>query len=140
MKEKKKILFICLLVSLSFGKDIEWMKYKEGLLNNNDKPIFYVLSASYCIFCKRDIKMMNETPTLKKYIEDNFVNIYEKSTGNNVAAGRTYTSESSNPKKFVLNPGMYEVKILTLGNHKGNKDSVTITIEEGKTVEKIFSF
>lgn len=57
----KKILFICLLVSLSFGKDIEWMKYKEGLLNNNDKPIFYVLSASYCIFCKRDIKMMNET-------------------------------------------------------------------------------
>jgi len=71
---------------------------------------------------------------------DATVNIYEKSTGNNVAAGRTYTSESSNPKKFVLNPGMYEVKILTLGNHKGNKDSVTITIEEGKTVEKIFSF
>ncbi len=95
----KKILFICLLVSLSFGKDIEWMKYKEGLLNNNDKPIFYVLSASYCIFCKRDIKMMNENPTLKKYIEDNFVNIYEERDVENVPS---YLDQMITPVYYVL--------------------------------------
>ncbi len=71
---------------------------------------------------------------------DATVNIYEKSTGKNVAGGRTYTSESSNPKKFILNPGTYEVKIMTVSNPKGEKDSVTITIEKGKTVEKIVSF
>ena len=71
---------------------------------------------------------------------DATVNFHEKSTGKNVAGSRTYTSESSNPKKFILNPGTYEVKIMTLGNHKGNNDSFTITIEEGKTVEKIITF
>jgi len=71
---------------------------------------------------------------------DAVVNIQEKSTGKNVAGNRTYTSENSNPKVFVLNPGTYTVKITTLGNHKGNNDSFTITVEEGKTIEKIITF
>jgi Ca-activated chloride channel family protein len=71
---------------------------------------------------------------------DATVNFHDAATGNNITGGRTYTSESSNPKEFVLNPGMYEVKVMTLGVHKGNKNSFTITVEEGKTVEKIISF
>ncbi|MBK9257546.1 MAG: VWA domain-containing protein [Saprospiraceae bacterium] len=71
---------------------------------------------------------------------DATVNFQEKSTEKNVAGGRTYTSDSSNPKKFVLNPGTYEVKIVTVGKHKGKNDSFTITIEAGKTAEKIITF
>ncbi|MGK2861060.1 MAG: vWA domain-containing protein, partial [Chitinophagaceae bacterium] len=71
---------------------------------------------------------------------DATVNFQEASTGKNVAGSRTYASESSNPKKFVLNPGTYEVKIMTLGAYKGKNESFTMTIEEGKTVEKIVSF
>lgn len=71
---------------------------------------------------------------------DSTVNFHEISTGKNVAGRRTYTSESSNPRKFILTPGEYEVKIVTLGNHKGKSDSFSLKIEEGKTVEKIISF
>jgi len=70
---------------------------------------------------------------------DATVNFYEKSTGKNVAAGRTYTSDKSNPKKFILSQGTYEVKIATVGKYKGKKDSFTITIEADKTIEKIIS-
>ena len=71
---------------------------------------------------------------------DATVNFYETTTGKNVAGGRTYTSEKNNPKKFVLNPGIYDVKIVTLGAHKGNSDSFTITVKTGETVEKIITY
>ncbi|NNE75902.1 MAG: hypothetical protein HKN31_02395, partial [Pricia sp.] len=71
---------------------------------------------------------------------DASVKFQEISSGKNVVGGRTYTSESSNPKEFILNPGTYEVKINTLGNHKGNTDSFRVTVEEGKTIEKIITF
>jgi len=71
---------------------------------------------------------------------DATVNFYEKTTRKNVAAARTYTSESSNPKKFLLNPGEYEVKIVTLGAHKGHTETFTITVKQGETVEKIITY
>lgn len=71
---------------------------------------------------------------------DATVNFHEINTRKNVAGARTYTSDSSNPKKFILNPGTYEVKISTVGKHKGYKDSFTIIVEEGKTVEKSITF
>ncbi|MBK7805173.1 MAG: VWA domain-containing protein [Saprospiraceae bacterium] len=71
---------------------------------------------------------------------DATVNFMEKSTGKNVASGRTYISDSSNPKKFILSPGTYEVKIATVGKYKGKKDSFTVTIEADKTIEKIITF
>jgi len=71
---------------------------------------------------------------------DATVNFFEKTTGKNVAGARTYTSKSSNPKKFILSPGTYTVKIVTLGAHKGNSDTFSITVKEGETVEKIMTY
>ena len=71
---------------------------------------------------------------------DATVNFYEKSTGENVAAARTYTTEKNNPRQFTLNPGTYEVKIVTLGVHKGNKETFTLKVRQGETTEKIITY
>ena len=68
---------------------------------------------------------------------DATVNFYEELSGKNVSGSRTYTSSRSNPKKFVLNPGTYKVKIQTLGKHKGYNESFSLTIKEGDTIEKL---
>lgn len=71
---------------------------------------------------------------------DASVKITEVKTKEIVAAGRTYMSASSNPKKFQLNPGTYTVQIVGLGINKGKNDSYTIVVTAGKTVEKISTF
>ncbi len=71
---------------------------------------------------------------------DATVNFFEKTTNKNVAAARTYTSESSNPRKFILNPGTYRVEIKALGKYGGKKESITIDVKENETVEKIINF
>lgn len=71
---------------------------------------------------------------------DATVNIFENTNNKNVASGRTYTSSSSNPRKFILNPGTYNVKIMTLGKHKGKSQTFSITVKAGQTEEKIISY
>ena len=71
---------------------------------------------------------------------DATVNFVEVKSGKNVAGSRTYTSEKNNPRKFLLNPGSYTVKIVTLGKHKGDKATITVTLEKGETVERILTF
>jgi Ca-activated chloride channel family protein len=71
---------------------------------------------------------------------DASINFIEVSSGKRVAGSRSYTSASSNPSKFILNPGVYNVKVLTLGKHKGNSKLFTIEVKEGETVEKILTF
>lgn len=71
---------------------------------------------------------------------DATVNVFDKVSGKNVAAGRTYTSENNNPRKFILNPGTYEVKIVTLGAHKGNASAFTLIVQENQTVEKTITY
>lgn len=71
---------------------------------------------------------------------DATVVFHEKESGKNVAANRTYTSPSSNPKEFILNPGVYKVKINTLGAHKGNSKEITVEVSLGTTVERILKF
>ena len=39
------------------------------------------------------------------------VSVVDPTSGKTVAAGRTYTSASSNPKRFVVSPGRYTVRI-----------------------------
>ena len=68
---------------------------------------------------------------------DATVNFKDLETGKSVAGSRTYTSESSNPKEFILTPGNYEVKINTLGKHKGTSKVFKIEVKTGATVEKI---
>lgn len=71
---------------------------------------------------------------------DATVNFYEKTTNKSVAASRTYTSSTSNPRKFILNPGTYHVKIMTLGKHKGKSETFYINVKTGQTEEKIISY
>ena len=71
---------------------------------------------------------------------DATVKFTEVNSGKNVDNGRTYTSASSNPKSFILNPGNYSVKITSLGKHKGISDSFNITINAGATTEKLLAY
>ena len=71
---------------------------------------------------------------------DAVVKIVDPASKKNVAGGRTYTSESSNPRPFTLNPGTYEVSLTALGEHKGKSESFTLEVKEGETVEKVINF
>ena len=68
---------------------------------------------------------------------DSVVNIEEVSSGKNVASGRTY----NRGREFLLNPGMYKVKVAPLGNYKDRKaQSFTIEVEKGETTTKTITF
>ena len=71
---------------------------------------------------------------------DATVNFIEVGTGKNVDRGRTYKSANSNPRKFILNPGTYNVKIVTLGAHKGNSDTFVINVKASETIEKVVTY
>jgi Ca-activated chloride channel family protein len=71
---------------------------------------------------------------------DATVNFHESNSNKHVAGGRTYTSANNNPKEFLLNPGSYTVKIVTLGVHKGNSKTFTIVLNKGETVTKSIVF
>mgnify|MGYP002401362465 CR=1 FL=1 len=68
---------------------------------------------------------------------DALVKITDVRTKKQVAAGRTYTSEGSNPKKFILNPGTYTVAITGLGKHAGKNGTFSMEITEAGTFEKV---
>ncbi|MBT8255746.1 MAG: VWA domain-containing protein [Bacteroidia bacterium] len=68
------------------------------------------------------------------------VNIYTKSTEESVAGGRSYTSSSSNPREYILNPGDYKVK---LRGRKNGADTIKwfeITVKEGESITKMYEW
>lgn len=71
---------------------------------------------------------------------DAMVEIREATSNTSVAGARTYTSDSNNPKQFILNPGNYQVTLRALGAHSGKTETFSIVVEEGKTTEKITTF
>lgn len=71
---------------------------------------------------------------------DATVNIVDLNTKKSVAAGRTYTTRESNPKKFLLSPGNYEVSLKALKEHKGKTQSFNLEVKAGETIEKITNF
>lgn len=71
---------------------------------------------------------------------DAVIKIKDVNTNKSAASGRTYTSPSSNPKKFILIPGTYEVTLTALGDHKGKKETFTIVVKQGASTEKIIKF
>ena len=71
---------------------------------------------------------------------DATVNFYEESTGKNVAGSRTYTSSGNNPREFILNPGIYNVKVQTLGAHAGHKETFKLEVVAGETVQKTLTY
>ncbi len=56
------------------------------------------------------------------------------SGGKSVAQGRTYTHEKSNPKTFHLTPGEYRLSVEEI---RGETVELSVTIEEGATLEKM---
>lgn len=71
---------------------------------------------------------------------DAVVSVIEVNSKKSVASGRTYTAETSNPKRIVLNPGTYEVTLSTVSEPKGKKETFRMEIKEGETFEKVVSF
>ena len=71
---------------------------------------------------------------------DAMVRVVEVNSNTTVAGARTYTSESSNPRKFILNPGTYQVTLSALGSYAGKTETFSVAVEEGATIEKITSF
>lgn len=71
---------------------------------------------------------------------DATVNLTEINSNKRVAGSRTYTSTNNNPRKFLLNSGIYSVKVVTLGAHKGNTETFTIEVKKGETVTKTLTF
>ncbi|MCP5179057.1 MAG: VWA domain-containing protein [Pseudomonadales bacterium] len=68
---------------------------------------------------------------------DAVVSISDRYTGKNVAGARTYTSASSNPRRFVLTPGSYSVTYSSLGKHKGHSGSFDMDIDAEGAVERV---
>ena len=62
---------------------------------------------------------------------DATLRIRSVASGDAVGQGRTYTSETSNPKTFVLTPGDYEV---TVSEIRGEKRTLQVTVPEAETV------
>lgn len=71
---------------------------------------------------------------------DATVNVVDKRLRKNMAGGRTYKNVSSNPRTYDLTPGVYEVRIRTLGEHSGHDDTLEIEIHPGETVRKIVTY
>lgn len=69
---------------------------------------------------------------------DAVVKVNNKESNQNITGSRTYTSSSSNPKTIIILPGTYEVKINTLGVHKGITKTEILTVVPNKTSTKIF--
>ncbi len=72
---------------------------------------------------------------------DAVISIHDKKTGKNIAGGRSYTSASSNPKEFMLNPGMYDVVVKAVKKEfAGKSESFTIEVKQSETIVKIVNF
>ncbi len=87
---------------------------------------------------KSGIAMIGATNA--KGLIDALVDIKDATTKKSMATGRTYTAATSNPKKFVLTPGSYEVTVTAFKELNGKKQTFTMVVKEGESVEKVASY
>lgn len=72
---------------------------------------------------------------------DATINLKEITTGKNVAGGRSYTTDSSNPKEFLLSPGTYEIVVKAVKKELAGKvETFTIEVKQGETMERMVKF
>ena len=57
-------------------------------------------------------------------------------SGENVAGGRTYTADTSNPRRFVLPPGTYTVRVRAVRHPDDAPREMEVTVEGGGTTEE----
>lgn len=68
---------------------------------------------------------------------DAVVTVTDSKSGKNVAGGRTY----DRGKEFLLNPGIYSVKIVPLGEFKDRSpQTITLEVKKGKAISKTLNF
>lgn len=94
-----KILLLTIIATISFSSEIKWLNYNQSLKSKEDKPILFVLSASYCEFCKRDMKMIAKEKNLSEYIERNFIPVYMERDIDYVPS---YLDSSFTPIYYIL--------------------------------------
>lgn len=71
---------------------------------------------------------------------DATIQIKEMITGKVVASGRTYESPSSNPGKFILTPGTYELTLKGVGKNADRKNISSFEITPGGIVDQLITF
>lgn len=96
----RKIILLSLIGLSLFGKDINWFSYKEGMLNKEEKPKLYMLSATYCTYCEKNKELMNNDKHLNKYINNNFIAISQEKDIEKVP---NYLDNTLTPIYYVLN-------------------------------------
>lgn len=67
---------------------------------------------------------------------DSTVAVADAATGQSVAAGRTYTTASSNPRQFIIKPGTYKVTVQPLKPKGLAAKEITVTVKTGETTEE----
>lgn len=65
---------------------------------------------------------------------DATVHVVRAEDGRQVGSGRTYASETTNPKAFTLSPGRYRVDLGAVKLPGSPKRSLEVTVEAGETV------
>ncbi len=73
---------------------------------------------------------------LKSNLVDAVVKVLRKDNDKEVARGRTYMSDHSNPKSFILEPGIYQVEIQPVKPKGLSVKTIEVEIQAGKTLEK----
>jgi Ca-activated chloride channel family protein len=123
--------------------DIEVMALRIDGLENKYKIEGVAVESGKTVDAKHDFKTGIAKVGLKTgtTLVDALVSIKEKASNIGVAGGRTYTSENSNPKEFILNPGIYEVTVSAVKKeYAGIKQTFTMEIKQGETFTNILSF
>ncbi len=69
-------------------------------------------------------------------LADATVTVLSAAGGSSVAAGRTYTGASTNPKSFVLTPGSYRVTVKPVRVPTAAPQELTVEVVAGETVER----
>ncbi|MEM8524114.1 MAG: VWA domain-containing protein [Bacteroidota bacterium] len=68
---------------------------------------------------------------------DATIRIFDTTTGKSVVTSRTYKSEETNPRTFILTEGNYRAEIKALGDYKGKQSAFDFSLKSGEEMEKI---
>ena len=71
---------------------------------------------------------------------DAAVYINDSKTGERIAQGRTYTKPKTNPKEFILVPGLYKVTIKPVKMEGSPSKELDVEVKAGQTVEHMAAF
>lgn len=70
-------------------------------------------------------------------LTDAIVNITPEGQQRPVASGRTYVSESTNPKMFILSPGEYIIEVKLIKPEYGGPKTIKVKVEKGAEITEI---